>query len=151
MVAARIRSRADQEELVQRALSKTWTGLGDLKSPFPGAFRAWCRRIARNTVIDFVRAGQRSPETGADPGDPPDPFTPETAVSLAEQREALAHCMAELPDAQREVFELHAVDGLKYREIAELRDCAVGTVGPTLAAARRNLIACLERRGAIPE
>jgi RNA polymerase sigma-70 factor (ECF subfamily) len=51
----------------------------------------------------------------------------------------LKHAIAELPEHYREVLLLWAVEGLKYREIAEVLGVALGTVMSRLYRARKTL------------
>ena len=48
----------------------------------------------------------------------------------------LKHAIDDLPDHYREVLLLWAVEGLKYREIADVLDVALGTVMSRLYRAR---------------
>lgn len=43
-------------------------------------------------------------------------------------REEIRHALAELPDAQREAFLLHHVEGLPYEEIAEVSGVGVSAL-----------------------
>jgi RNA polymerase sigma-70 factor (ECF subfamily) len=46
--------------------------------------------------------------------------TPHFKLELKEFKTALEKAISELPDTQREVFLMHRLNGLKYREISEL-------------------------------
>jgi RNA polymerase sigma-70 factor (ECF subfamily) len=48
--------------------------------------------------------------------------------------------MAALPEGQREVLSLVAIEGLSYREAAETLDIPVGTVMSRLSRAREALL-----------
>lgn len=60
-----------------------------------------------------------------------------------ELRQWLEISLAMLPDDQRMVLELTFIEGLSYREIAELVDCPVNTVKTRMFNARRKLKAFL--------
>src|SRR5690606_35608246 len=51
----------------------------------------------------------------------------------------IARCFAALPEHQRAVLHLTAVEGLSYQECADLLDVPVGTVMSRLARARTAL------------
>lgn len=59
--------------------------------------------------------------------------------------DALKQAIDALPDAVRTVFLLFAVEGLKYKEIADVLDIPVGTVMSRLARARGLIIGTLTR------
>lgn len=61
---------------------------------------------------------------------------PEARLMLARTRAA----MRELPEEQREVLALVAIEGLIYREVAETLDLPVGTVMSRLLQARDALL-----------
>jgi RNA polymerase sigma-70 factor (ECF subfamily) len=52
--------------------------------------------------------------------------------------------MAHLPDDQRTLIALVCIDGLSYKEAAEVTQTPIGTVMSRLARARRELHARLE-------
>ncbi len=59
-----------------------------------------------------------------------------------------AEAMASLPEAQRAVLSLVAVEGLSYKEAAEVLEVPIGTVMSRLARARDALLPLLgESRG----
>ncbi|HEX6928356.1 MAG TPA: RNA polymerase sigma factor [Gammaproteobacteria bacterium] len=64
-----------------------------------------------------------------------------------ELRQWLEIALAMLPDDQRMVLELTFIEGLSYREIAELMDCPVNTVKTRMFNARRKLKAFLPADG----
>ena len=76
-------------------------------------------------------------------GDELDPgsLAQESAASLAE----LDRMLMSLPQAQREVFVLHEIEGLSMAEIAEGLDWRPGTVASRLRRARRALQRQLKR------
>jgi RNA polymerase sigma-70 factor (ECF subfamily) len=54
-------------------------------------------------------------------------------------REIVRRAMADLPGDQRALLMLICVDGMTYKQTAELLDIAVGTVAPRVARARQAL------------
>jgi RNA polymerase sigma-70 factor (ECF subfamily) len=137
-------SRDEGDDLVQAACLKGLTALGQFE---PGTrLDAWMFRILRTQWIDRVRAGRRRPTVS-------DPEAVE-ALSDGGQAERAAHarltlervraCMASLPDDQREVLALVAIEGMSYREAAETLGVPVGTVMSRLARGRARLGALME-------
>jgi RNA polymerase sigma-70 factor (ECF subfamily) len=69
--------------------------------------------------------------------------TPETELIAKADAARLEAAIAALPDQFRETLVLRDIQGLDYREIAEVTEVPVGTVMSRLARARRRLIAAL--------
>ncbi|HET6283521.1 MAG TPA: sigma-70 family RNA polymerase sigma factor, partial [Polyangia bacterium] len=74
--------------------------------------------------------------------------TPESALIRAVTTEQLDRAIRTLPPDFREVFLLREVEGLAYKEIAEVADIPIGTVMSRLARARQMLQGRLARDGA---
>ena len=99
-------------------------------------------RIMRNAWIDTARARSRAAET----------FVAEEAglsvggTGNAEARVALNEvdaAMRTLPDEQREAVALVLVEGLAYKEAAEILDIPMGTLTSRLVRGRQALMARL--------
>jgi RNA polymerase sigma factor (sigma-70 family) len=69
-----------------------------------------------------------------------DAQTPEAALIAKADAQRLESAIAELPVPFRETLVLRDVQGLDYREIAEVTKVPIGTVMSRLARARRRLI-----------
>ena len=106
---------------------------------------AWRYRIVRNCWIDEVRARARRARTfapeeaGAAVGVP----AHEDVERRAEMRD-VDRAMAALPEEQREAIALVLVEGLAYREAAEILDIPVGTLTSRLTRGRQALAEKLE-------
>lgn len=103
---------------------------------------SWMFKIVQSIWIDRVRARQRRPDAGPDALE-----TLTDGGSAVRRTEArldivrLRTLVAELPAEQRDVLALVAIEGLSYREAADLLDIPVGTVMSRLARARKKLVA----------
>jgi hypothetical protein len=74
----------------------------------------------------------------------PDPGArPDTSAVRAEQRERIRQALDALPPKARTIIMLSDVEGLSYREIAEVLRCPIGTVMSRLHNARKRLKALL--------
>jgi len=72
--------------------------------------------------------------------EPPEPGPgPEETALRVELRANLRDALAALPIEQRTVLVLHDVCSFKYREIAAISGCSVGTVKSRLFTARLRL------------
>jgi RNA polymerase sigma-70 factor (ECF subfamily) len=102
------------------------------------SLRTWLSVIVRRVVADHVRKRGNAPA-----GDPLEEDRPSGAPGPGETLEKKAAVkmldalLAEMPDAQREVFLLHEVEELTGREIAEAVGANENTVFTRLRAARR--------------
>ena len=74
-------------------------------------------------------------------------FDPRAATEAAIDLKRAMAAMQQLPDEQREVVALILVDGLGYREAAELLGLPIGTVSSRLVRGRKALLALLGEFG----
>jgi RNA polymerase sigma-70 factor (ECF subfamily) len=137
-------SREEGDDLAQAALVKA---LGALRQFTPGTrLDAWTFRIVRTVWIDRGRAQSRRP-TVHDPEAVEALSDDGVAARGAEARLDLArvrHAMSALPEDQRTVLALVAIEGLSYREAAEATGVPVGTVMSRLSRARARLAETLK-------
>ena len=106
--------------------------------------RGQCPRLALNhraprglyLVGEAVEQKQASGAAAFEQG----PQTPEAALIAKADARRLEAAIAELPVPFRETLVLRDVQGLDYREIAEVTKVPIGTVMSRLARARRRLM-----------
>ena len=130
------RNEAVAEDLLQEALLRAH----ERRSSFrPGAsLKPWLLAIIHNV---FVSGGRRQRADGeriariAELAPDHEPASQEQSAYLRQ----IARRFDALPDAQREVLHLVAVEGLSYRETAETLVVPVGTVMSRLSRARAAL------------
>jgi RNA polymerase sigma-70 factor, ECF subfamily len=114
----------------------------------PGNLRGWLFTILRNLHLNRRRdAGRRPTLLPLAEGD--EPRTADDQVSRVEVSEALA-AFRRLSEEQREVMFLVVVQGLRYREAADLLGVQLGTVMSRLARARERLRQLVEEPGDVP-
>jgi RNA polymerase sigma-70 factor (ECF subfamily) len=135
-------NRADAEDLVQETFAKALKGL-DRFQPETN-FRAWMFRILRNTFLTSrsglaVRMTSSLDEDESVGEKLQGGETPESALLLKFDQEAVRRALAELDVLHREVLLLCEVEEMSYREIAETLSIPIGTVMSRIARARRAL------------
>lgn len=128
------------EDLAQEALYRVartcWRGAR--YDPSGGTFQSWILMIARNLWLDCLRKRTRHP--AEEPISHPDGLEralpvettqvawQEANVAALENSRRLHKLLNRLPLEQREAVILHDLEGLSYREAAEVLDVPQGTV-----------------------
>ncbi|MEO7733671.1 MAG: RNA polymerase sigma factor [Kofleriaceae bacterium] len=137
-LAARLcRSSFDPDDLVQDVLERTVQHFDQL--PAGVDHRAWMTRVMRNAFIDRLRRRQTRP-TGVELDD--DLATPPAEPSEWWERldaEDIRANVRRLPDELRGAFELFALEGCSYQQIADRLGIPRSTVGTRVLRARRKL------------
>jgi RNA polymerase sigma factor (sigma-70 family) len=104
----------------------------------------WLRRNRPAAIVavdDLEKVERLRARENAAASPPPD--DPETALIARADELALQAAIEGLPTAFRETLVLRDVQGLGYREIAEITGVPIGTVMSRLARARDRLIETL--------
>ncbi|MEM9082352.1 MAG: sigma-70 family RNA polymerase sigma factor [Planctomycetota bacterium] len=118
-----------------------------------GGMRSWLFTILHNTFYSRVKREKRGPmaveqffeadEDARQPDEPP-PAWDLKSLDWEHVDERLKKAIDELPDDQREILLLWGVEGMKYREIAQIMDVPIGTVMSRLHRVRKTLSSSLE-------
>lgn len=133
------RHREDADDLVQAALERALTRREQWT---PGTrLDSWMFKIINNAWIDEVRSRARrdalfAPEEEGEGVGAPQAGSPVDAI-------AVRRAMALLNDDQRAAVGLVLVEGLPYKEAAEVLGIPIGTLTSRLARAREQLQAAL--------
>jgi RNA polymerase sigma-70 factor (ECF subfamily) len=109
--------------------------------------RAYLNRILRNLLVDRSRRRSTRPaHVALDPEhDRPMPPEQSHAIEYEQMRDRYRQLVASLPPRMRQVFEMHRIEELSYREIAERLDITVRTVEWHIAEAIVRLSKGLDR------
>jgi RNA polymerase sigma-70 factor (ECF subfamily) len=130
---------AEREDLVQDTFERALRHLARGNEPVRNA-RAWLVTILRNAFIDRMRVVRSMPLDDEDlPAPDPEPQPAWADVTLVDVRAALAEIDPDL----RAVFELHYLEGMRYREIAARLSVPENTVASRLFRARKAVRAQL--------
>jgi RNA polymerase sigma factor (sigma-70 family) len=133
-------NREDADDLVQDTLERAWSRAGLWQGV--GDMRSWLFSIMHNLHVDALRRG-RLDVVDLNEQLPEVPVAATQAESLALRD--LSKALAALPDEQREVLLLVALDGMAYAEIAESLDIPIGTVMSRLSRGRDRLRGLISR------
>ena len=92
-------------------------------------FTLWMYQIARNAHIDFLRKKKNALPLDEQWNEPvTSEASPAEKLEGGQEVQLLRQALAQLPLKKREVLILSRYQNLKYKEIAELMDCHIGTV-----------------------
>jgi RNA polymerase sigma-70 factor, ECF subfamily len=134
------RNEQDAQDVVQEAYLRAFQFFEGFRG---GDARAWIMRIVRNSCYSWLRANR--PLQDATEFDenlfPPDPraLNPEEAVLQDDRGTLLREGLAKLPPNFREVIILRELEGMSYKEIADITGMPAGTVMSSLSRARSHL------------
>jgi RNA polymerase sigma factor (sigma-70 family) len=143
--------RADAEDVVQEACLKAFRAINTFSG---GNARAWVLAIVRNTAYSWLQKNRRAELVAIDDLEADESFqvergadiqdssyaNPETDLIAKADEAHLRTVIEKLPPEFREALVLRDIQGLEYREIAQITSVPVGTVMSRLARARRRLI-----------
>jgi RNA polymerase sigma factor (sigma-70 family) len=113
--------------------------------------RSWLLKIVRNTFYSWARQRSVQPvltddgETDDTAGNIPDP---ESALIRNTDRDMLRTALEDLAVEFREAIVLRELEGLSYKEIADIAGVPVGTVMSRLARARKRVQSYLTKTAA---
>jgi RNA polymerase sigma factor (sigma-70 family) len=124
---ARLGSADEANELLHDAFARLLGAKARTPVRDPGAF---LNRIVRNLLVDRSRRRSARPvhvpiDCERDLAVGPDQ---DRAIELEQMRRRYKELVGSLPPRMREVFVLHRVDGLAYKEIAARLDISIRTV-----------------------
>ena len=92
-------------------------------------FTLWMYQIARNAHIDFLRKKKNTLPLDEQWSEPiTSEASPAEKLEGGQEVQLMRQALAQLPLKKREVLILSRYQNLKYKEIAELMDCHIGTV-----------------------
>jgi RNA polymerase sigma-70 factor, ECF subfamily len=150
MIRNMIHQEAEAWDLSQEVFIKAWHALPRFEAR--ARFSTWLYRIAHNAVYDWARkrkiesSGEWNDEIfdreridSASSTTPSGGESPDETMAHGELRVKIQIALNKLSPEQREVVLLKDVQGLSYKEIAEVMSCTLGTVMSRLFYARQKL------------
>ncbi len=135
-------------DLSQNAFIRAYRGIKSFRGK--SSFSTWLYRIAMNTCIDYTRKKARSVDSLAVPEEVAEyagsepivaslPREPGADALSSELGEQIQKAIDLLPEYHKSVFVLYEIEGLSYKEIADVVGCSIGTVMSRLHYARKKL------------
>lgn len=131
----------DADDLVQDVMERALASREALRDA--SRLYAWLLAILHNLhASGHRRRRRRGPEVPVE--DLADALALSTAPTDRSAVRDLVRAMALLPEEQRRILLLSALEGLSYRDLAEVLDIPMGTVMSRLARARERLRVLME-------
>jgi len=139
-----VHNQHDAEDLVQEAYLRAFKFFSGY---YGGDSRAWLLTIVRNTCYTWLQQNRalrladpiedKLDEVGLDYADP------EMLLRQSVDAQIVRHALQDLPVEFREIVVMREMEGLSYKEIANIVDIPIGTVMSRLARGRKRLHALL--------
>jgi RNA polymerase sigma factor (sigma-70 family) len=134
------RNQQDAEDVVQEAYLRAFRFFSGFRG---GDARAWFMRIVRNTCFTWLHTNRPLRDTTEFDENLLQPDSsvpnPEEVVLQNESGTLMRKALEKLPPNFREVLVLRELQGMSYREIADITGLPTGTVMSSLSRARGRL------------
>ena len=144
-------NRQEAQDLTQEVFLRVFRTLKSF-SPEQGTLTVWLHRVTRNLLIDHYRATRRDRLAVSLDDELPRieqkesaATRPDRTVALGELSIAIQQALARLSPELREAIILRDLQGLEYREIAQVLDIPEGTVKSRINRGRAELGRILKR------
>lgn len=124
----------EASDVTQQVFLQTYRKIGQFRGR--SCFNTWLYRLAINECLQFRRRGKRRLYAMAD-DEPADRSA--GPMAQAQDRELLDLALERLDCELRSIFLLREIEGLAYRELAEVLKISEGTVASRLNRARAQL------------
>jgi RNA polymerase sigma factor (sigma-70 family) len=133
---------ADADDLLQSTVERVLErGLPDDAAVLP-----WTMKVCRNLWIDEIRSRKVRQAAVNDPSLADEQIVAGEAEAIGKlSMREVQHALAEMPEEQRAVLLLVAVEGYSYKEAAATLQTPIGTVMSRLARARAALADRIDR------
>ena len=135
-----MRNEHEAADAVQDACLRALRFIGSFRG---GDGRLWLLAIVRNTCYSRLKriAGRQDETEFDDEIHSPESETtnPELLAERSRDSGILWHALEELPEEFREILVMRELEGMGYKEIAEVAGVPIGTVMSRLARARKRL------------
>ena len=142
-------NREDAEDIAQEVFVEVFKSIHKFQGN--SKLSTWMYRVATNKSLEFIRkkntkkrfAFMQSIFGNEIPLDKTAYFTemnhPGILLENKEKSETIFKAIHQLPEAQKIVFTLHKVDGLSYKEVAEITEKSLSSVESLMFRAKKSL------------
>jgi len=135
-----MRNEQDAQDVAQEAYLRAFRFFPGFRG---GDARAWLLKIVRNTCYTWLQANRPLQDAAEFDENlfPPDSCSPnpEEVVLQNDSNTLVRKAMEKLPPNYREVLILRELEGMSYKEIADITGMPAGTVMSSLSRARSQL------------
>lgn len=128
---------SDRKEIVAETVAKAWSHR-EAFNPSLASFRTWVGRIARNTLLDFIRKAKPVGDASTQAGEGQTAKAPDVLIMEDEGLEALLAAVNALPQSYQEVITLLS-EGKGPKEIADILGCSANAATIKCHRARKAL------------
>jgi len=141
------RNEHDAQDVVQDAFLRAFKYFGGFHG---GNSRSWLLSIVRNTAYTWLQKNRKQELATVFDEEIHDiedtASNPEVLLLNKSDQQEIRRAVEQLPVEFREVMILRELEGMSYKEIAEMADVPIGTVMSRLARARKQLQQSLGQR-----
>lgn len=141
MALSVLKNADDARDVTQDTFVRIWESAPQYRPQ--GSPMAWILTVAKN--LSRMRLRQHAHHAELEPSQW-DAIPADAPAVTAEDRHLLGEALATLTDEERRIVMLHAVTGLKHRELADLLELPLPTVLSKYHRALKKLKAFMERR-----
>lgn len=130
----------DAQDIVQESYLRAWRAFPRFRG---GDSRSWLLTIVRNTCRTMHRKNQRADDFSVLDDEDPIPageaWDPQAILAASVEVDAVRAAVGALPPEFKEVLVLRELEGLSYKQVAQVLKLPLGTVMSRLARGRARL------------
>ncbi|RYD78103.1 MAG: RNA polymerase sigma factor [Sphingobacteriales bacterium] len=146
-----VQNETDAEDVTQEVFIDVYEHLNDFRQE--AQLNTWIYRITINKALDFERRRKRQKNGGLlkrifsvrEEEEPVSFDHPGASLDNKEKAAILFKALKKLPENQQVAFTLHKIEGLPYKEVAEIMETSLYAVESLMGRAKTNLKKILEQ------
>jgi RNA polymerase sigma-70 factor (ECF subfamily) len=134
----------DALDVVQESFIHVLRGIGSFRGQ--SSFKTWLYRIVTHAALDWRRCRAVRSAASLDAESSPEPAatgerrrSPTAETAAADLKEAIDKALMNVSEKNRVALVLYALEGMSYKEVAEVLGISVGTVMSRIFNARQRL------------
>ncbi len=146
-----VQNETDAEDITQEVFIDVYENLHGFRQE--AQLSTWIYRITINKALDFEKRKNRQKNGGLlkrifsvkEEEEPLSFYHPGATLDNKEKAALLFKALKKLPEKQKVAFTLHKIDGLSYKEVADIMDTSLYAVESLIGRAKTNLKKILEQ------